>query len=111
MKEWTYLILAGVFEIIWSIGLKYTDGFTKILPTLLTILAMIISFTLLSWSLRIIPLGVAYTIWTSIGAMGALIAGVIIFEEEFSLQKLICILLIIIGVIGLKFSTNIKNYN
>lgn len=100
---WICLILAGFLEIGWAVGLKYSDGFTKPIPSAVTIITMIASFTLLSLSLRSIPLGTGYAIWTGIGAVGTAIAGVILFAESRDYVRLLCIALIVIGIIGLKF--------
>ena len=100
---WIYLILAGLLEIGWAIGLKYSEGFTKPLPSALTIVTMIASFTLLSFSLRSIPLGTGYAVWTGIGAVGTAIAGMILFAESRDTVRLLCIALIVVGIIGLKF--------
>lgn len=100
---WIYLTLAGLLEIGWAIGLKYSEGFTKPLPSALTIVTMIASFTLLSFSLRSIPLGTGYAVWTGIGAVGTAIAGMILFAESRDTVRLLCIALIIVGIIGLKF--------
>jgi len=99
---WIYLILAGFLEIGWAVGLKYSDGFTKPLPSAVTIITMIASFTLLSLSLRSIPLGTGYAIWTGIGAVGTTIAGMILFAESRDYLRLLCIALIFLGLIGLK---------
>jgi quaternary ammonium compound-resistance protein SugE len=101
---WIWLILAGVFEIGWAIGLKYTDGFSKLIPSLLTITLMIASFFLLSIAVKEIPIGTGYAIWTGIGAIGVAIAGMILFQESRDILRLICIGLIIIGVLGLKWA-------
>lgn len=100
---WICLILAGFLEIGWAVGLKYSDGFTKPIPSAVTIITMIASFTLLSLSLRSIPLGTGYAIWTGIGAVGTAIAGMILFAESRDYVRLLCIALIVIGIIGLKF--------
>ena len=100
---WIYLTLAGLLEIGWAIGLKYSDGFSKPLPSAVTIVMMIASFTLLSFSLRSIPLGTGYAVWTGTGAVGTAIAGMILFAESRDTVRLLCITLIVIGIIGLKF--------
>jgi len=104
--SWLILFLAGIFEVVWAIGLKYTHGFTKITPTIFTIIAMIISFYLLSLALKSLPLGTAYAIWVGIGTIGTVIAGVILFSEPTSTIRIISIILILVGIIGLKLSTN-----
>jgi quaternary ammonium compound-resistance protein SugE len=104
--NWVVLIIAGLFEIFWAIGLKYTDGFSKIIPSILTILSMIISVWLLSISLKTLPLGTAYAVWVGIGTVGTGIAGIILFNDSVNLLRIISILLIILGIIGLKITTS-----
>jgi quaternary ammonium compound-resistance protein SugE len=99
---WIYLMLAGLFECGWAIGLKYTDGFTRLTPSLLTVAAMAISFWLLSIAMKTIPIGTAYAIWTGIGAVGVAILGMFLFGESRDVLRIICLLLIISGIIGLK---------
>jgi quaternary ammonium compound-resistance protein SugE len=101
--SWFILIVAGIFECFWAIGLKYTNGFTKLWPTMFTIVTMAISVALLSIAMKSIPIGTAYAIWTGIGAASVAILGIILFNEPRDLPRLFCILLIIIGVIGLKY--------
>ncbi len=100
---WIYLCIAGVFEIGWAIGLKYTHGFSKLWPSVATIAAMLISFRLLALALKTIPVGTAYAVWTGIGAAGTAILGMILFGESREVLRLLCIALIIAGVVGLKF--------
>ncbi|MDX5346313.1 MAG: quaternary ammonium compound efflux SMR transporter SugE [Hymenobacteraceae bacterium] len=100
---WLYLLLAGICEIGWAIGLKYSNGFSRLWPSIITVAVMIISFLLLSKALRELPVGTAYAIWTGIGAAGTAVLGIIIFNEPKDLLRIGCILLIIIGVLGLKF--------
>lgn len=99
---WSYLVLAGLAEIGWAIGLKYTEGFTRLVPTVITVAVMILSFWLLSQAMRVIPLGTAYAAWTGIGAVGTVILGMVLFNEARDLARIGCIVLIIAGVIGLK---------
>ena len=99
---WMYLIVAGIFEIGWAIGLKYTQGFTRVLPSIATVGAMIVSFALLSRALKTIPVGTAYAVWTGIGATGTAILGMVLFGESRDVLRTFCILLIIAGVVGLK---------
>ncbi len=101
--EWVYLIVAGLFEVGWALGLKYSNGFTNPVPSVLTVIGMIISFGLLSLALRTLPLGTAYAIWTGIGAVGTAIVGMVLFEESADVMRLVCIGLIVSGVLGLKF--------
>lgn len=100
---WLYLIIASIFEITWAVGLKYTDGLTKPVPTVITIIAMLLSFAFLSQAAKQLPIGTAYAIWTGIGAAGTAIYGLLYFNESRELIRIISIFLIIIGVIGLKF--------
>lgn len=102
---WVYLFLAGLFEIGWAIGLKYTEGFTRPLPTVATLVAMVVSFALLGVALRSLPLGTAYAVWTGIGTVGTVILGIVLFNESLEPLRLVCILLIVVGVAGLRFVT------
>lgn len=102
---WFWLILAGIMEIGWAIGVKYTEGFSKLIPSALTISAMIASLYLVSLALREIPMGTAYAIWTGIGAVGVAVIGILFFGESRDLLRVICILLIVVGMVGLKFAT------
>ncbi|WP_108004740.1 quaternary ammonium compound efflux SMR transporter SugE [Mycoplana dimorpha] len=102
--SWILLALAGLFEIGWAIGLKYTDGFTKPLPTALTAAAMIISIVLLGLAVKSLPMGTAYAVWTGIGTVGTVILGIILFAEPVTAMRLGCIALIVTGIIGLKFA-------
>lgn len=102
---WVILILAGIFEIIWASGLKYTDGFTKSVPSIITVVAMIVSFWLLSLAMRTLPLGTSYAIWTGIGTIGTVIFGIIWLGEAVSMAKLLFIAFILIGMIGLKVTS------
>ena len=104
--SWTILFLAGIFEIFWAVGLKYSDGFTKLFPTIFTIVTMIISFYLLSLALKALPIGTAYAVWVGIGTVGTVIAGIMLFGESMTLMRVISILFILIGIVGLKFTTN-----
>ncbi|AXX85337.1 quaternary ammonium compound efflux SMR transporter SugE [Aliarcobacter skirrowii] len=104
--SWTILFLAGIFEIFWAVGLKYSDGFTKLIPTIFTIITMIISFYLLSLALKALPIGTAYAVWVGIGTVGTVIAGIMLFGESMTLIRVISILFILIGIVGLKFTTN-----
>lgn len=99
---WIYLVVAGLFECGWAIGLKYTEGFSKIIPSLLTILAMAISLWLLSVAMKTIPIGTAYAVWTGIGAVGVAIMGMVLFGESRDIMRVICLLLIVSGIVGLK---------
>lgn len=103
--NWGILVLAGIFEIFWAIGLKYTNGFTKIVPSLITVFMMIISVWLLSLALKTLPLGTAYAVWVGIGTIGTVIAGIILFGDSINLIRIISIAFIILGIIGLKITT------
>lgn len=105
---WTYLFIAGLLEIGWAIGLKYTEGFTRLVPSVLTILAMIASFALLAQALKAIPVGTAYAVWTGIGAAGTAIIGMAFLGESREVMRIICILLIVAGVLGLKLAAGAK---
>jgi len=102
---WIFLVIAGIFEIVWAIGLKYSDGFTKLWASVFTIVAMLISFYLLSVALKTIPVGTGYAVWTGIGAVGTAILGIILFNEPRDAARIICILLIVSGIAGLKFTS------
>lgn len=103
--SWGILVLAGIFEIFWAVGLKYTDGFTKLVPSLFTIIAMLVSFWLLSLSLKTLPLGTAYAVWVGIGTIGTVIAGIMLFGDSINIIRIISIAFIILGIIGLKITT------
>jgi quaternary ammonium compound-resistance protein SugE len=102
---WVYLLLAGVFEVIWASTMKHSDGFTKLTPTIITIVTMIISFGLLSVAMKSLPLGTAYAIWTGIGAVGAFCVGVFVLGEAATLFRIASVAFIILGLVGLKVST------
>ena len=100
--SWFYLALAGLLEIAWAIGLKYTDGFTRLVPTAATLIAMVASVWLLALALRTIPVGTGYAVWTGIGAVGTAILGIILFAEPATAARLVSIGLIVAGIVGLK---------
>ncbi len=100
---WVYLFIAGLFEVGWAIGLKYTEGFTKFWASLATIAAMILSFVLLAQALKTIPVGTGYAVWTGIGAVGTVLVGMLLLGESRALARLVCLFLIISGIIGLKW--------
>jgi quaternary ammonium compound-resistance protein SugE len=100
---WLYLIMAGMAEVGWAIGLKFTEGFTRPLPSIATVATMVVSFYLLSQALRTLPIGTAYAVWTGIGAVGTALLGMAFFDEPRSVLRLLSILLIILGIIGLRF--------
>ena len=103
---WTYLFIAGLLEVVWAIGLKYTEGFTKPWPSALTAAAMILSFIFLSQSLKALPVGTAYAIWTGIGAVGTTLLGIMLFGESREAGRIVCILLIVAGIVGLKLTSS-----
>lgn len=103
---WTILIVAGVLEIGWAVGLKYTEGFTRLYPTIATVAAMVVSMTLLGIAVRDMPVGTAYAVWTGIGTAGTAVLGILLLGEAASLQRLVCIGLIIAGIVGLKLGTS-----
>ncbi len=102
---WFYLLIAGLLEVVWAIGLKYTDGFTRLGPTTWTVGAMIASISLLGWAMKSLPVGTAYAVWTGIGAVGTVILGIVLFGESASFQRLACVGLIVAGIVGLKLVT------
>ena len=99
---WTYLFIAGLLEIGWAIGLKYTEGFSRLVPSVLTVAAMILSLALLGLALKTLPVGTAYAVWTGIGAVGTAILGIYLFAEPATVARLASIGLIVAGIIGLK---------
>lgn len=99
---WVYLAVAGLFEIGWAIGLKYSDGFSRPVPSVLTVIAMAMSVWLLSIAMKTIPVGTAYAIWTGIGAVGVAVLGMVLFGESREVARLVCLFLIIVGILGLK---------
>jgi len=101
---WIYLVLAGLFEIGWAIGLKYTEGFTRLWPTVGTVAAMTVSIVLLALAVKTLPIGTAYAVWTGIGAMGAVILGIVLFGDPATPLRLLCVALIFAGIVGLKLT-------
>ena len=99
---WLTLIIAGLFEVTWAIGLKYTYGFTRLWPSITTVLAMVLSFLLLAQALKALPIGTAYAVWTGIGIVGTTVLGIFLFGEPLQALRLICILLIVAGIVGLR---------
>ena len=102
--DWLLLLLAGLLEIGWAIGLKYSEGFTRFWPAVLTAVGIVASFLLLAVALRTIPVGTGYAVWTGIGAAGTALLGMVILGEPVSMARILCILLIVCGVMGLKFA-------
>ena len=103
---WIVLVVAGVFEVAWAIGLKTTDGFTRLWPSVGTAAAMVVSVVLLAWAMRTLPVGTAYAVWTGIGVLGATILGIALFGEAATLARLACVGLIVAGIVGLKLVTD-----
>lgn len=102
---WLHLIIAGLLEVAWAIGLKQTDGWTRLWPSVITALLMIASFFFLSLALRSLPIGTAYALWTGIGAVGTALIGIVIFDEPRTAARLVCIVLIVAGIVGLKLTS------
>jgi quaternary ammonium compound-resistance protein SugE len=102
---WIYLLIAGVCEIGWAVGLKYTEGFSRLWPSVGTAAAMVVSVVLLGVAMKSIPLGTAYAVWTGIGAVGTVILGMLFFGDAASAARLVCLALIVCGIIGLKIVT------
>ena len=99
---WTYLVIAGVFECFWAVGLKYSEGFTRLVPSLLTVIAMAVSLWLLAVAMKTIPVGTAYAVWTGIGAVGVAVIGMLLLGEPRDIMRILCLLLIVSGIVGLK---------
>lgn len=103
--HWIVLFFAGLFEIAWAVGLKYTEGFTRLWPTVGTAAALVASMGLLGIALRALPLGTAYAVWTGIGSVGTAVLGIVLFREPATAMRLLCIGLIVAGIVGLKLAT------
>ncbi len=101
---WVYLFIAGIFEVVWATGLKYSHGFTKLYPSLITIGGMIVSFYLLSLATKTLPMGTAYAVWTGIGALGAVLLGMLLFGEPVNILRIVFLVLILAGIVGLKLA-------
>lgn len=104
--SWLILVVAGLLEVVWAVGLKYTHGFTRLVPSVITATAMIVSIALLSWAMKTLPVGTAYAIWTGIGAVGAAVTGIILLGESASPARIFSLVLIVCGIIGLKLSAH-----
>ena len=102
---WIVLFIAGLLETGWAIGLKYTEGFTKLWPSVGTAISMVLSVVLLGWAMRSLPVGTAYAVWTGIGAVGTVALGIVLFGEPANAARLVCVVLIVAGIIGLKFTS------
>lgn len=100
---WVLLAIAGVLEVVWALGLKYSDGFTRVVPSVIVLVGATTSFWLLSLSMRVLPAGTAYAVWVGIGAVGTALAGMVLLDEPANAARLACIVLIVAGVLGLKF--------
>ncbi|MDO8960583.1 MAG: quaternary ammonium compound efflux SMR transporter SugE [Methylophilus sp.] len=103
--NWLILVLAGLFEIAWAIGLKYTDGFTKLWPSVATLVAMVISVGLLGLAMKSLPVGTAYAVWVGVGAVGTAILGIVLFNESANIGRIVSLMLIVAGIVGLKLAT------
>lgn len=102
--NWLILFIAGLFETMWAVGLKYTHGFSRPVPTILTLAAMLVSVWLLSIAMKTLPVGTAYAVWTGIGAVGAVILGIVLFHEPVTIARIGCVALIVAGLVGLKLT-------
>jgi quaternary ammonium compound-resistance protein SugE len=105
MSGWLALLCAGLLEIAWALGLKYSDGLTRFWPTAATVVAIALSFGLMAWALRSLPFGTAYAVWTGIGAVGSILVGMILYSEPTDPVRLICLTLIVAGMVGLKLNS------
>ncbi len=103
--SWIYLAIAGIFEVVWAISLKYSAGFTRLYPSLITIAGMVVSFYFLSLATKVLPIGTAYAVWTGIGAVGAVIVGMVLLNEPRDLIRIFFLTLILAGIIGLKYTS------
>jgi quaternary ammonium compound-resistance protein SugE len=101
---WIYLALAGLFEVVWAVGLKYTEGFSRLWPSVITVSAMTASIILLATAVKTLPIGTAYAIWTGIGAVGAVLLGIVLFGDSASPLRLACVALVVVGMAGLKLT-------
>jgi quaternary ammonium compound-resistance protein SugE len=100
--SWFILLIAGLFEIAWAVGIKYTEGWTRLWPSVLTVIAMVASFFFLSLALKHLPMGTAYAVWTGIGTVGTVVYGIVFFKEPTDILRIACIMLIIFGIVGLR---------
>lgn len=105
MSAWLALLAAGLLEIAWAFGLKYSDGLTRFWPTVATLLAILLSFGLMAVALRSLPFGTAYAVWTGIGAVGSIIVGILVFSESADPVRMLCLTLIVAGMVGLKLNS------
>ena len=105
MSAWLALLGAGLLEVGWALGLKYSDGLTKFWPTAATVVAIVSSFALMAWALRSLPFGTAYAVWTGIGAVGSILVGMLLYSESTDPVRIICLTLIVAGMVGLKLNS------
>lgn len=105
---WIYLALAGLFEVVWAVGLKYTEGFSRLWPSVVTVSAMTASIILLAMAVKTLPIGTAYAIWTGIGAVGAVLLGIVLFGDSASPLRLVCVGLVVLGMVGLKLTSGVQ---
>lgn len=103
--QWVVLFFAGLCEVLWAVALKYTEGFTRLYPSIVTVFGMMASFLLLSRALRTLPLGIAYSVWTGIGTVGTVLVGVLMLGETMSLAQMLCVACIVVGIVGLRALT------
>ena len=103
--DWMVLVIAGLFEVAWAIGLKYTDGFSKLVPSALTVAAMVASIVLLGLAMKHLPVGTAYAVWTGIGTIGTVILGIVLLGDSAAPLRIVCLALIVLGIAGLKLSS------
>ena len=104
--SWIILVIAGLLEVVWAVCLKYAHGFSRLTPSVISVTAMIVSMALLAWAMKSLPVGTAYAVWTGIGAVGAAITGIVLLGESANPMRLASLALIVLGIIGLKFSTH-----
>ncbi|HGK5858233.1 quaternary ammonium compound efflux SMR transporter SugE [Klebsiella pneumoniae] len=104
--SWIVLFIAGLLEVVWAVGLKYTHGFSRLVPSVITFVAMVASMALLSWAMKTLPVGTAYAVWTGIGAVGAAVTGIVLLGESASAMRIASLVCIVIGIIGLKISAH-----
>lgn len=105
---WIYLALAGLLEVVWAVGLKYTEGFSRLWPSVVTVSAMTASIILLAMAVKTLPIGTAYAIWTGIGAVGAVLLGIVLFGDSASPLRLVCVGLVVLGMVGLKLTSGVQ---
>lgn len=104
--SWIILFVAGLLEVVWAVGLKYTHGFSRLVPSVITVAAMVVSMAMLAWAMKSLPVGTAYAVWTGIGAVGAAITGILLLGESASPMRIASLALIVMGIIGLKLSAH-----